>query len=186
MATIDVDLCAARMKRLMESWSANGDSIWSGASAVLVGTGVNKEDDLRYLKSVALEVWLFGYELPDTLILLTKTELHVVTSGKKGASDGGPRTRFIPSLCFPDSLTRHGRAHVRLSLCAILPFIPSRRFFKKINRRDPPSSPETLVVVFFSIHTQHSTAQHCTEDACLLYTSPSPRDATLSRMPSSA
>ena len=26
----------------------------------------------------------------------------------------------------------------------------------------------------------------CTDEACLLYTSPSPRDATLSRMPSSA
>lgn len=85
MATIDADLCAARMKRFLASWNDVGDTMWGGATAVLMGTGVNKEDDLRYLKSVALEVWLFGYELPDTLILFTKTELHVVTSGKKGA-----------------------------------------------------------------------------------------------------
>jgi nucleosome binding factor SPN SPT16 subunit len=85
MATIDAAQCAARMKRFLASWTDGGDTMWGGATAVMVGTGVNKEDDLRYLKSVALEVWLFGYELPDTLILFTKTEVHVVTSGKKGA-----------------------------------------------------------------------------------------------------
>jgi nucleosome binding factor SPN SPT16 subunit len=85
MVTIDAVQCAARMKRLLASWTDGGDTLWGGATSVMVGTGVNKEDDLRYLKSVALEVWLFGYELPDTLILFTKTELHVVTSSKKGA-----------------------------------------------------------------------------------------------------
>lgn len=84
MATVDPDQCAARVKRLLASWNGPRAALWAGATAVLVGTGVNKEDDLRYLKSVALEVWLFGYELPDTLMLFTKEELHVVTSGKKG------------------------------------------------------------------------------------------------------
>ena len=32
----------------------------------------------------------------------------------------------------------------------------------------------------------HAVAAHDTGNTCLLYTSPSPRDATLSRMPSSA
>ena len=82
MATIDAALCAKRMKRLMASWNDNS-AMWGGATALLVGSGVNKEDDLRYLKSVSLEIWLFGYELPDTLILFTKTEMHVVTGGKK-------------------------------------------------------------------------------------------------------
>ena len=82
MATIDAALCAKRMKRLMASWNDNS-AMWGGATALLVGSGVNKEDDLRYLKSVSLEIWLFGYELPDTLILFTKTEMHVVTGGTK-------------------------------------------------------------------------------------------------------
>ena len=80
MATIDAALCAQRLKVFMASWN---DKSGMCATAVLVGSGVNKEDDLRYLKSVALEIWLFGYELPDTLILFTKTEMHVVTGGKK-------------------------------------------------------------------------------------------------------
>lgn len=82
MATIDAALCSMRLKRLMTSWNENA-SVWGGASCLLIGSGANKEDDLRYLKSVALEIWLFGYELPDTLVLLTKTEMHVVTGGKK-------------------------------------------------------------------------------------------------------
>ena len=144
MATIDVDLCAARMKRLMEFWNAGGDAtsvMWGGATAVLVGTGVNKEDDLRYLKSVALEVWLFGYELPDTLMLLTKTELHVVTGGKKGASDrrgkmhaeNGVTFHSIPSLAPSSRLpgTTHDASAVSLGV-RVPPRIPShgwRLFF---------------------------------------------------------
>ena len=83
MATIDAAVCAARLKRLMASWNDNAQ-VWGGATALLVGSGANKEDDLRYLKSVALEIWLFGYEFPDTLVFITKAgELHVVTGGKK-------------------------------------------------------------------------------------------------------
>ena len=37
-------------------------------------------------------MWLFGYELPDTLLLFTKTELHVVTAGKKGECANANRT----------------------------------------------------------------------------------------------
>ena len=36
------------------------------------------------------------------------------------------------------------------------------------------------------IQAKMSPQPDCGEDSCLLYTSPSPRDATLSRMPSSA
>ena len=141
MATIDADLCASRMKRFLESWNGGGDTLWGGATAVMLGTGVNKEDDLRYLKSVALEVWLFGYELPDTLILFTKTELHVVTSGKKGACgrvtscDVGiwgymdrMRARCLLLLVvaitpLPSFLPAHTHAHSRSILSSPLPFV---------------------------------------------------------------
>ena len=57
--TMDDAACAARMRCLYETWRAERDGAFGGASALVVGTGANKEDDLRYLKAVALEVWLF-------------------------------------------------------------------------------------------------------------------------------
>ena len=44
-------------------------------------------------------------------------------------------------------------------------------------------APDYLIQMFSTNDSQHGTRQ---AKACLLYTSPSPRDATLSRMPSSA
>ena len=81
--TIDGDLCASRLRAMRASWTANAEPMWANATACLLGTGSNKEDDLRYLKSASMQIWLFQYELPDTLMLFTKDELHVVTGGKK-------------------------------------------------------------------------------------------------------
>ena len=83
--SIDSSRCASRIQLLLASWNSN-TTLWGDITGMLVGTGVNKEDDLRYLKSVALEVWLFGYELPDTLMLFTKSELHIIASDRKGMS----------------------------------------------------------------------------------------------------
>ena len=38
---------------------------------------------VRYLKSVALHHWLFGYELPDTVLVLEGARLHVVCGKTK-------------------------------------------------------------------------------------------------------
>ena len=97
--TSDTLHCASRLKQLLASWSRN-ETMWHGATGILIGTGVNTEDDLRYLKSVALELWLFGYELPDTLMLFTKTEIHVVTGGKKGSFSFRARAALFTSAYF--------------------------------------------------------------------------------------
>ena len=47
----------------------------------------NKEEELRYLKAVSLQIWLFSYELPDTVIAFIRgkeqNEMHAIASGKK-------------------------------------------------------------------------------------------------------
>ena len=43
----------------------NRTTLWEGASAMGVVVGSTSED-LRYLKSISLHLWLFGYELPGT------------------------------------------------------------------------------------------------------------------------
>ena len=55
-------------------------------------------------------------------------------------------------------------------------------YFKKIEAQE--RLPFTIYADFESILQPRETIQEDT--TCLLYTSPSPRDATLSRMPSSA
>lgn len=41
----------------------NRDTLWDKATALAIAVGGSSED-LRYLKSIALQLWLFGYEIP--------------------------------------------------------------------------------------------------------------------------
>ena len=81
---MDGDACARRVGRLYECWRGEGgEEAFGGADALVVGTGANKEDDLRYLKGVAAQVWLFSYELPDTLLMFTESKVRAIAGGKK-------------------------------------------------------------------------------------------------------
>lgn len=61
----------------------DGGEVWADSTAVGIPVGPNT-GELRYHKSSAMHLWLFEYELPDTVMALTKTALHFVTSAKKG------------------------------------------------------------------------------------------------------
>jgi nucleosome binding factor SPN SPT16 subunit len=54
----------------------NRADIWDNANALAVVVG-GTSDDLRYLKSISLHLWLFGYELPGRLQLLVPCMLSV-------------------------------------------------------------------------------------------------------------
>ncbi|MEW5314858.1 MAG: hypothetical protein WDW38_006323 [Sanguina aurantia] len=79
---IDSAVFSKRLKKFYQNWEEKGSSAWAGATAVYVVMGSSSEE-IRYLKSLALHMWLFGYELPDTSMMFTKSELHVLTSKKK-------------------------------------------------------------------------------------------------------
>ena len=55
-----------------------------------------------------------------------------------------------------------------------------------LNRYLPKEFRDFIEGEFYQKVTQQSQLEVIKNNACLLYTSPSPRDATLSRMPSSA
>ena len=103
------------------SLQANQTSTWSDASAIAIVVGASSED-LRYLKSISIQLWLFGYELPgpsdapiamsqharfhgliflaDTAMVFTKSELHILTSQKKGNYiEKGPFAMQCPRGC---------------------------------------------------------------------------------------
>lgn len=81
--TIDEGTFGERLKLLYNSWKGQPSS-WENANVLAITVGGTSED-LRYLRSIALHLWLFGYELPDTLLLLTPDEVHVLTSQRKAA-----------------------------------------------------------------------------------------------------
>lgn len=145
---VDAAVCVRRLKALYASWQARGtrsfsaaqirwragavalthvfhaqsDAAWGDAQSFSIARGPASQDadELRYLKSVALHMWLFGYEVPgacalaslqctgpcctlhtracarvtgqtearvrtDTVLFFTRTSIHALLSGKKGA-----------------------------------------------------------------------------------------------------
>ena len=59
---IDADTFCTRLKLFYKHWKNNPD-LYDDVASVCVAAGPASED-FRYLKSVALHIWLFGYELP--------------------------------------------------------------------------------------------------------------------------
>ncbi|CAM9230410.1 unnamed protein product [Ectocarpus sp. 4 AP-2014] len=76
----------ARLKRLHTQWSkAASLPMWGGASALCIMSGAQNEDD-TYKKSIALQLHLMAWELPDTVMILAKDgTLYVLGTPKKCA-----------------------------------------------------------------------------------------------------
>ncbi len=60
----------------------NSESTWNGADCISISKGAASEES-RYLKSTVIHHYLFGYELPDTVLLLTKDGHCLVLAAKK-------------------------------------------------------------------------------------------------------
>jgi len=81
---LDEQALKSRLKQLYKTWEDHNQDLFKDADCIVIGSGANKEEELRYLKAVSIEIWLFGYELPDTLLAFTRNrEIHAVAGGKK-------------------------------------------------------------------------------------------------------
>ncbi|KAF9581674.1 FACT complex subunit spt16 [Lunasporangiospora selenospora] len=83
--TIDARLFHRRARGLVNHWKeSNGaDDSFHNVNTLLVILGNVSEDDNIYQKTTSMQIWLFGYELTQTLMLFTQDTLHVVTGGNK-------------------------------------------------------------------------------------------------------
>uniref|UniRef100_A0A6V2I6E2 FACT complex subunit n=1 Tax=Ditylum brightwellii TaxID=49249 RepID=A0A6V2I6E2_9STRA len=81
-AELDVSRFYARLGRLHAHFLKHRDGIWQGAGCLSLHRG-QMNDDEPYLKSVVLHQYLFGWELPDTILLLTETGDCFVLAAKK-------------------------------------------------------------------------------------------------------
>ncbi|GER25681.1 FACT complex subunit SPT16 [Striga asiatica] len=82
--TIDLNTFSKRLQALYTHWRHHKDEHWGSSNALAIATPPPSED-LRYLKSSALNIWLLGYEFPETIIVFEDKQIHFLCSQKKAS-----------------------------------------------------------------------------------------------------
>lgn len=77
---VDREIFARRLTRVYNAWK-EGSGDWGKVDAMAVAVGVDEET--VYSKSTAIQTWLFGYELPDTIMVFCENGVYFLSSKKK-------------------------------------------------------------------------------------------------------
>ncbi|CAH2294638.1 FACT complex subunit SPT16 [Pelobates cultripes] len=78
--SLDKEAYYRRIKRFYSNWK-KGEDEFSNVDAIVVSVGVDEE--IVYAKSTALQTWLFGYELTDTIMVFCEEKIIFMASKKK-------------------------------------------------------------------------------------------------------
>lgn len=82
--SIDLVNFSKRLAALYSHWGEHKSDLWGSSDSLAIATPPASED-LRYLKSSALNIWLLGYEFPETIMVFTKKQIHFLCSQKKAS-----------------------------------------------------------------------------------------------------
>ncbi|TPX50526.1 hypothetical protein SeMB42_g00678 [Synchytrium endobioticum] len=86
MAEINAKLFHKRAIKYLSAWkdaTASSKLDDFDFDCMVVAVGDAGDEDSSYFKGTVVHNWLFGYEFPDTLVLVTPTKFTVLTSSKK-------------------------------------------------------------------------------------------------------
>lgn len=82
--SLDKENFFRRMKRLYAAWkdgrTESGES-FPKVDAICVAVG--NDNSVMYCKSLSLQIWLFGYDINDVLMIFTESSIHFMASKKK-------------------------------------------------------------------------------------------------------
>jgi len=81
---IDLNTFQTRLKTLYKHWDESRTDLWGSSDAIAVACPPPSEN-IRYLKSTALFLWLLGFEFPETIMVFTKAQTHILCSQKKAS-----------------------------------------------------------------------------------------------------
>ncbi|MCL7025085.1 hypothetical protein MKW94_006052 [Papaver nudicaule] len=82
--TIDLENFSKRLKAFYSHWKENKTNSWGASDAIVIATPP-PSDDLRYLKSSALNMWLYALEFPETIMVFMDKQIHFMCSQKKAS-----------------------------------------------------------------------------------------------------
>ena len=72
-----------RLQRLVDYWSSNKGTLWGGSDVLCIPHGGRSDDTTNYSKSAAIQLYLLGYEIPDSIIVITKNGFSFMATDKK-------------------------------------------------------------------------------------------------------
>lgn len=81
---IDLKTFSRRLQALYSHWHEHRTEFWGSSDVLAIATPPASED-LRYLKSSTLNIWLLGYEFPETIMVFTNKQIHFLCSQKKAS-----------------------------------------------------------------------------------------------------
>lgn len=85
--TLNTDTFISRIKKLYSAWKQSAetkeDNGFGFSKMDVLVSAVGVDEDIVYSKSIALQSWLLGYELTDTIMVIAEEEIHFLASKKK-------------------------------------------------------------------------------------------------------